>query len=227
MVRSCHLDTCPVGIATQKPELREKFAGTPEMVAAYLTAVAGDVRVRLASLGLRSLDEAVGRTDLLRQRSSGTRADAVDLGVLLAPPADERSFTGTLALQRMHSALGDRVFEDPGRLFAMDDRSGWRSHRERRPDGRRPTRRRDRPRVRRALAARTASVAFRGNAGQSFGAFLASGVEFHLVGEANDYVGKGMGGGRIVITPPSDDRPATPGSPGTRCCTARPAASCS
>jgi glutamate synthase (ferredoxin) len=195
-----------VGIATQKPELRSKFAGTPEMVAAYLTAVAGDVRVRLASLGLRSLTEAVGRTDLLRQRSSSSGADVVDLSVLLDPPADERSFTGTLALQRMHSALGDRLYEDAwpairdGRTIRLAYRIGngdrtvgarlggaiGHEFGEGSPPGR-------------------ASVAFRGHAGQSFGAFLAAGVEFHLVGEANDYVGKGMGGGRIVITPPSDD----------------------
>ncbi|HXJ65369.1 MAG TPA: glutamate synthase-related protein [Actinomycetota bacterium] len=206
MVRSCHLDTCPVGIATQKPELRTKFAGTPEMVAAYLTAVAEDVRVRLASLGLRSIDEAVGRTDLLRQRTVGTRAGTVDLGVLLAPPGDERSFTGTLALQRIHSALGDRVHEEVWPAL----RDGW-SVRLAFDIGNGD----------RTVGARlggaighefgegappgSASVAFRGHAGQSFGAFLGAGVEFFLVGEANDYVGKGMGGGRIVITPPSDD----------------------
>src|SRR5437867_10595365 len=71
MVRTCHLDTCPTGIATQRPDLRAKFAGSPEMVMAYLTAVAEDVRRLLATLGLRSLDEAVGRTDLLRQRRLG------------------------------------------------------------------------------------------------------------------------------------------------------------
>ncbi len=206
MVRSCHLDTCPVGIATQKPELREKFAGTPEMVAAYLTAVAEDVRARLAALGLRSVDEAIGRTDLLRQRAAGSRADAVDLSPLLSPPAEERRFTGTLALQRMRSALGDRLFADAwpairdGESIRLaydignDDRTvgarlgGAIGHEfgEGAPPG-------------------FALVAFRGHAGQSFGAFLADGVEFFLVGEANDYVGKGMGGGRIVITPPSDD----------------------
>ncbi len=206
MVRSCHLDTCPVGIATQKPELRSKFAGTPEMVAAYLTAVAEDVRARLASLGLRSLDEAVGRTDLLRQRAPSSKADVVDLSALLAPVADERSFTGTLALQRMHSAFGDRVYEDAWPAV----RDGW-SVRLAFEIGNGD----------RTVGARlggaighefgegappgNAGVAFRGHAGQSFGAFLASGVEFHLVGEANDYVGKGMGGGRIVITPPAGD----------------------
>src|SRR4029079_15074102 len=80
MVRSCHLDTCPVGIATQRPELRSKFAGTPDQVAAYVLAVAEDVRARLAALGLRTVDDAVGRTDLLRARES-----VFSLEALLAP----------------------------------------------------------------------------------------------------------------------------------------------
>ena len=84
MVRSCHLDTCPVGIASQRPELRAKFGGTPEMVEAYLRFVALEVRERLAALGLRTVDEAVGRTDLLRQRRTGdAAADALELDRLL------------------------------------------------------------------------------------------------------------------------------------------------
>ena len=84
MVRSCHLDTCPVGIASQRPELRAKFAGTPEMVEAYLRFVALEVREHLAALGLRTIDEAVGRTDLLRQRRTGDpAADALELDRLL------------------------------------------------------------------------------------------------------------------------------------------------
>src|SRR5438105_7896626 len=86
MVRTCHLDTCPVGIATQRPELRAKFAGTPEMVVHYLMFVAEEVRRILASLGLRSLDEAIGRTDLLRQRHAFARADAIELTGLLTTP---------------------------------------------------------------------------------------------------------------------------------------------
>jgi glutamate synthase domain-containing protein 2/glutamate synthase domain-containing protein 1/glutamate synthase domain-containing protein 3 len=206
MVRSCHLDTCPAGIATQRPELRSKFAGTPEMVAAYLTAVAEEVRRRLAALGLRSLGDAVGRTDLLRQRPAGNRADLVDLSPMLEPPGGVRAFTGTLALQRPRSPLGDRVFEE-----------AWPAVR----DGRRVRLAFDIGNHDRTVGARLggaighefgegappggASIAFRGQAGQSFGAFLAAGVECFLVGEANDYVGKGMGGGRIVITPPADD----------------------
>ena len=92
MVRSCHLDTCPVGIATQQPELRAKFAATPEMVQTYLLFVAEEVRRLLASLGLRSLDEAVGRVECLRQRHTGDpAADTLDLSPLLARAAEGAS----------------------------------------------------------------------------------------------------------------------------------------
>jgi glutamate synthase (ferredoxin) len=207
MVRTCHLDTCPVGIATQREELRTRFAGTPEMVAAYFTAVAEEVRSILASLGLRSIDEAIGRADLLHQRTTGGRADRVDLGPLLRPvEGGQRRFDAPLPFQRPRSPLGDRLYQEAwpalrtgGRVsleyrISNSDRSigarlgGAIGHEfgEGRPPG-------------------TARVAFDGQAGQSFGAFLAAGVEFRLTGEANDYVGKGMSGGVIVIVPPPDD----------------------
>ena len=205
MVRTCHLDTCPVGIATQRPELRAKFAGTPEMVEAYFRAIAEEVRTLLASLGLRSLDEAIGRTDLLRRRA-GVRGDALDLTPLLRPPGEQRRFVAHLDFERQHSVLGDRLRDDAfeavrdGRTVELSyaignaDRTvganlgGAIGHEfgEAAPPG-------------------SAIVRFTGQAGQSFGAFLAAGVEFTLEGEANDYVGKGMGGGRIVILPPGDD----------------------
>jgi len=206
MVRTCHLDTCPVGIATQRPELRAKYAGTPEMVVAYFTLIAEEVRRLLSSLGVRTLDEAIGRTDMLRARESGSRGDALDLRPLLTLPGEERRFTGHVDFQRQRSELGDRVCEDA--LEAV--RSGGSielAYEIRNAD--------------RTIGARlggeigrefgegtppgTARVRFTGNAGQSFGAFLASGVTFELTGEANDYVGKGLGGGRIVITPPAGD----------------------
>ena len=96
MVRSCHLDTCPVGIATQQPELRAKFAGTPEMVEAYLLFVAEEVRRLLAPLGLRSLEQAIGRVECLRQRRTGdAAADSLDLSPLLG-----RSVEGTTRFTR-------------------------------------------------------------------------------------------------------------------------------
>ena len=208
MVRTCHLDTCPVGIATQRPELRAKFAGTPAMLEAYLLHVAEEVRHLLAGLGLRSLDEAIGRIDLLEQRSSGDRrADRVDLSSLLVDDAPgPRRFVRALPIQRPSSALGDRLCLDAAGGIASGEvielsyeientdrtvgaRLGGMLAMEfgtQRPPG-------------------SAHVTFIGTGGQSFGAFLVDGVNLELVGEANDYVGKGMAGGRIVVRPPEND----------------------
>ncbi|MCA1726470.1 MAG: glutamate synthase subunit alpha, partial [Actinobacteria bacterium] len=208
MVRTCHRDTCPVGIASQRPELRAKFSGTPEMVANYLRFVAEETRRHIAALGLRSLDEAIGRTELLRPRVTGNpRADSLAVSELLADPGEgARRFEAPVALQAIRSSLGDRVAEEAlaalreGRVLGLSYAigNGDRSVGARLGgdvalefgDGRPPGRVR---------------VSFEGQAGQSFGAFLPDGVEFHLVGEANDYVGKGLGGGRIVIEPPPQD----------------------
>jgi glutamate synthase domain-containing protein 3 len=210
MVRACHKDTCPAGIATQRPNLRAKFAGTAEGVAQYLLFIAEEVRGLLASLGLRSLDEAVGRVQLLRQRRTGdARADSLDLSWLLEPPArpdGPRRFVAGVDIQRPRSELGRQLAEDAfyglweGQDLTLDytitnaDRTigaelggtvgiEW-------GDG---------------LPPGSVRARFTGVAGQSFGAFLADGVTLELDGEANDYVGKGMGGGRIVIRPPADD----------------------
>ncbi|HUF33984.1 MAG TPA: glutamate synthase large subunit [Acidimicrobiales bacterium] len=210
MLRACHRDTCKPGIATQRPNLRANFTGTPEGVAAYFLYIADEVRHLLASLGLRSLDEAIGRVECLRQRAVGdARADSVDLAPLLEAPEDleaVRHFVATDPIQKARSDLGDRLLADAFRaIWDGDDieleyeiRNADRAigaalggavaleYGELSPRG-------------------TAAVRFRGSAGQSLGAFLTNGVEIELVGEANDYVGKGMGGGRIVIIPPSDD----------------------
>jgi glutamate synthase domain-containing protein 3 len=206
MVRTCHLDTGPVGIATQRPELRAKFAGTPEMVAAFMSAVAEEVRGLLACLGVRSLDEVIGRADLLRVRSVDTPADRLDVAPLLRRPRGERRSIGTDAIAPPASPLGDRLFDEAWPAIRDGDSVEF-----------------DLPIANgdRAVGARLggaigkafgavappgfALVRFHGTAGQSFGAFLADGVELRLTGEANDYVGKGMGGGRIVIAPPPDD----------------------
>jgi glutamate synthase (ferredoxin) len=214
MVRACHRDTCPVGVATQRPELREKFVGTPETVAAYLLFVAEEVRRGLAALGLRSLDEAIGRVDLLRPRDDVEgRAVRLDVTPLLGDPIaagealdDARCYRESLPIQVPRDDLGDRVFEDAfpslweGTLLSLkyDIRNGDRTvgarlggaigleYGTKAPEG-------------------SVTVRFTGQAGQSFGAFLTAGIEFILTGEANDYVGKGMGGGRIVLRAPDDD----------------------
>lgn len=192
MARQCHLNTCPVGIATQDEKLRTRFAGKPEMVMQYFRALAADVQQLLAKLGAASIDEIVGGVGRLRPRhAEAGRA----LGSLLEPVQGPAQ----LACPR----------EDLGRL-----------HREMMPpaDGLEELRGRRRFRiancdraigahlsgdlVRRADAVDSGSLSyeFLGTAGQSFGAFLTSGMHFRLLGEANDYVGKGLSGGTIVIT---------------------------
>ena len=208
MVRTCHLDTCPVGIATQRPELRAKYAGTPEMVEAYLHYVAEEVRECLAALGLRSFEEAVGQVELLRPRAvDDPRAQLLDLAPLLAKPGEgTRRYGGEAQLEAKGGELGERLaaeaapaleearlvepaYDICNRDRAVGARLGGAIGRRfgtQTPPGR--------------IRAR-----FEGSAGQSFGAFLTAGVELVLTGEANDYVGKGMGGGRIVVSPPGDD----------------------
>ena len=218
LVRTCHRNTCPVGIATQDPKLRAKFEGTPEMVAKYMMLVAEDVRRHLSMLGLRSLGDAVGRSDLLTRREvEFERAARTDVARLLARPSDrlddrakqpgdERSFVASVPLQLPRSELGDRLFEDAAPalesgedvnvsydITTADRTVGARlgcALARRAPDAVKPGR----------IAAE-----FSGSAGQSFGAFLSDGIELTLTGEANDYVCKSMGGGRVVIRPPADD----------------------
>jgi glutamate synthase domain-containing protein 2/glutamate synthase domain-containing protein 1/glutamate synthase domain-containing protein 3 len=205
MVRSCHLDTCPVGIATQRPELRAKYSATPESVESYVRFVAADVRELLATLGLRSFHEAVGRTNLLARRNTAERrAASLEVGPLLRAP--KARFEAQAHIESEGGELGARLTADAGSILEEP----------RILDLRYDITNRDR-----AVGARLGveigrrfgaapppgrlRARFEGVAGQSFGAFLADGVELGLVGEANDYVGKGMGGGRIVVVPPPDD----------------------
>jgi glutamate synthase (ferredoxin) len=208
MVRACHRDTCPTGIATQRPNLRAKFAGTPEGVAAYMVFVGEEVRRGLASLGLRSLDDAIGRVELLRVRTVDGGARGVDIDALLVPPVGDgpRRFVASVPIQRPRSALDERLLIDAFRPLWEGDEEVVEYE------------------ITNADRAVGASIGgavglewgdalppgrftarFRGSAGQSFGAFLSDGVALELDGEANDYVAKGMGGGRVVIRAPGDD----------------------
>ncbi|MBI2238941.1 MAG: glutamate synthase subunit alpha, partial [Actinobacteria bacterium] len=200
--------TCPTGIATQRPELRAKFAGTPERVAAYFLSVAEEVRGILASLGLRSLEEAVGRTDLVQPRETGhRRADALHAPLPDTRGAGPRRFVSSEPVQRPASPLGNRLVEDG--LGAIRD-GGFRELAYRIGNGDRAVGAGLSGEIARAFGSQPPPgrirAHFRGQAGQSFAAFLVSGVELRLVGEANDYVGKGMAGGRIVIRPPENDQ---------------------
>ena len=195
--RQCHKNTCPVGIATQDPELRKKFVGTEDEAIAYLTFVANDVRRRLAALGARSLDELRGRSDLLRRRVlADDRLVEVDLAELLRlpeRPEDER-----------------RTITEPTHLDDLVQRP-WFSKREAWHAAPElpitPVDRAVGARLahdfaeRRATGAETGAlnVKYHGTAGQSFGAFLTYGISLDLLGDTNDYVGKSMEGGRIVV----------------------------
>ncbi len=206
MLRACHKDTCTTGIATQRPHLRAKFAGTPQGVAAYMLFMAEEVRRELAALGLRTLDEAIGRVECLRQRVIGdVRPDSMDLSPLITPPDDldaPRHFVRPVDLQRPRSALGDRLEADAYRaIWDGDDiELDYAIGNADRTVG---------AALSGALALEfgdspppgSAAVRFTGSAGQSFGAFLGHGITFDLTGEANDYVGKAMAGGRILIRP--------------------------
>jgi glutamate synthase domain-containing protein 2/glutamate synthase domain-containing protein 1/glutamate synthase domain-containing protein 3 len=210
MLRACHRDTCKPGVATQRPHLRANFTGTPEGVAAYFMFVAEEVRHLLAAMGARHLDEVIGMVDLLAQRPTGDeRMDAFDLSFLLEPPEhreEPRHYVERVELQDPRSELGDQLLADAYRAIWDGDDVSLAY----------PVANGDRS-VGAALSGAlaleygtlpprgTARVLLHGSAGQSFGVFLGHGVELTLVGEANDYVGKGMGGGRIVIRPPADD----------------------
>ncbi|HEX4422542.1 MAG TPA: glutamate synthase-related protein, partial [Kofleriaceae bacterium] len=212
MLRKCHLNTCSVGIATQDPALRAQFTGRPEHVIAYFTFIAERVRERLAALGARSLDDVVGQVELLRARTLDAaafpKARRLDLSAILAAPAPgprrfARAQPWDLAdhvdhdlIRRAGAALaGGRPVElalpiDNARRAVGTLLSGEiaRQHGARGlPDG-------------------AIKVRLSGSAGQSFGAFLAPGVTLELCGDANDYIGKGMSGGRIIVAPPASAR---------------------
>jgi glutamate synthase (ferredoxin) len=203
MARQCHLNTCPVGIATQRPDLRQKFAGTPEQAIAYFRLVAEDVRRILASLGLRSVQELVGRTDLLQQRAD-VAEPVIDLTPILA--FRKRPTTGeAVAMPKpvvplgelndeLVAALGDRIgsetLEFRGEIRNTDRTVGARL------SGIAATQYGD------AGLPNPVKLHLTGSAGQSLGAFLSPGMTITVKGDANDFVGKGMHGGEIVLTPP-------------------------
>ncbi len=195
--RQCHKNTCPVGIASQDPELRKKFKGTDDEAVAFLEFVGNDVRRRLAALGARSLDELQGRSDLLRRRvTEDSRLQDVDLAEILRLP--ERPQTPR------------RTVLEPTHLDDLVARPWTRTQKSPQPVAMlavSPTDRAVGARIAHEFAARRSEgedpgsllVHYHGTAGQSFGAFLTSGITLDLAGDANDYVGKSMEGGRIVV----------------------------
>jgi glutamate synthase (NADPH/NADH) large chain len=208
MMRKCHLNTCPVGVATQDPELRKRFRGKPEHVVNFMRFLAREAREYMAELGFRRFEEMVGRVERLEVHAEAEqyRTRDLDFSRLLRapeipeggslycrrppaeyePPLDETLIERALpaldqkkavemefAVRNSHRAVGSTLSAEVSRRFGA-----------------------------KGLNQDTIRVKFRGSAGQSFGAFLAPGITFQLAGDANDYLGKGLSGGRIIVYPP-------------------------
>ena len=208
MMRVCHLDTCPVGIATQNPTLRERFSGKPEFVVNFFEYIAQEVREYLAVLGFRTLQEAIGHVEMIdtRQAVDHWKAKGLDISPILALPQNPYGQTLTSSVGQDHGldealdvqlidqaqgAIKDghaveiaipirNVNRTVGTMLGYEVTKAWGGAGL--PDG-------------------TIKIHFTGSAGQSFGAFVPAGIEMRLEGDANDYVGKGLSGGRIIVHP--------------------------
>ena len=212
MMRKCHLNTCPVGIATQNKILRQKFTGQPEHVINYLFLVAEEARNIMAKLGIKSIDELVGRTELLSTEKAEKhwKSSQLDLSPLLLNPNQDRSDTQTIKtteqdhdidsvldhelIDKCQDALNKKnpvehdfnisnLNRTTGAMLSHEIAKRWDDE---------------------GLPEDSIRINFSGSAGQSFGAFLSKGVTFNLSGDANDYVGKSLSGGKIIVRPPEN-----------------------
>ena len=213
-MRKCHLGTCPVGIATQDPELRKKFEGTPEHVINFFYYLANDLRKFMAKLGFRTINEMVGRTEKLKVRDDlrNTKNANIDLSPILTPAHTIRPGVATHCVRKqdhkLHIRVDNKLIDESELTLAKGlpvtidcevvntDRSlgTTLSYRVSKTFGEQ------------GLPHDTIHVNVTGSAGQSFGAFLASGVTLELEGDANDYIGKGLSGGRIIVYPPRESK---------------------
>ena len=206
MMRVCHLDTCPVGVASQNPELRKKFTGKPEFVETFFEYIAEEVRQLLAELGFKKLEDAIGQVELLDTKSAidHWKANGLDLSPLLIAPKDNsprRNLTKQdhglvnaldnelikLSADALNKATPVRL-EMPVRNVNRTVGTMLGAEITRKYGGA-------------GLPADTIDITFHGSAGQSFGAFVPSGLTLRLYGDSNDYVGKGLSGGRVIIRP--------------------------
>ena len=210
MMRVCNLDTCPVGIATQNPKLRKRFRGKPEYVVNFMNFVAQEMREYMAKLGIRTVDELVGRTELLKKKDDilNERARKVDLSAILGNPYEgvkllgyskkqaydfglEKTIDEQILLKKMKTALVNgqkksvqidvtNVDRTLGTIFGSEITRQY-------PNG---------------LPDDTYTVSCNGSGGQSFGAFIPKGLTLELIGDSNDYFGKGLSGGKLIVYPP-------------------------
>ncbi|MFY1637579.1 glutamate synthase large subunit [Solwaraspora sp. WMMB335] len=221
MMRVCHLDTCPVGIATQNPVLRERFTGRPEFVENFFLFLAEEVRGYLAELGLRSLDEAIGRADLLDTAPAVDhwKARGLDLSRVLHVPAlpAGAALRGVRAQDHgLDKALDNTLIAlaAPALTERAKVRAAVAVRNEHRSVGAMLGGEVTRVAGGAGLPDDTVEFTLTGTAGQSFGAFLPRGVTLRLVGDANDYVGKGLSGGRLIVRPDPAAPFAAPGGAG-------------
>ena len=207
MVRQCHSNTCPVGVCTQNEALRQKFTGTPEKVINLMTFIAEEVRDILARLGFKSLDEVIGRTELLRQVSRGAEhLDDLDLNPILAKvdaPDDQRRFSLTTWRNEVPDSLDAQMIRDAAAVFSRGEKMQltYSVRNTHRAVGTRLSAEITAKFGMSTLADGHVHVRLRGSAGQSLGAFLCKGVTLEVFGDSNDYVGKGLSGGKIVVRP--------------------------
>ncbi len=208
MMRKCHLNTCPVGVATQDPELRAKFLGKPEHLINYFFFIAEEVRELLSRLGLRSLGELVGRVDLLEFVRDEThwKASHLDLSKLLEASVPLVTGTKEMAASNMSFALSslDQEIAAQTKIAIETGKSVQASFHVRNTDravGTRLSGDVARKYGETGLPRETVQLSFAGSSGQSFAAFLAAGLTLRLVGETNDYLGKGLSGGTVVVRP--------------------------
>jgi glutamate synthase domain-containing protein 3 len=213
MMRVCHLNTCPVGIATQDPELRKKFNGTPEFILNFFRFLAEEVREYMARLGFRTMDEMIGRVDALdmRRAISHWKASGLDLSQILYEPVVPEGTPRRQVVRQdhgLHKALDNELIAacmpalETGEPVdvALDIRNVHRTVGT--MLGYEVTRRYGGV----GLPDDTVRIHFRGSAGQSFGAFVPRGIRLTLEGDANDYLGKGLSGGKLVVYPPRESR---------------------
>ena len=208
MVRQCHSNTCPVGVCTQDDELRKKFTGTPEKVVNFFNFVAQEVREILASLGYKNLNEIIGRTDLLTQVSRGSpNLDDLDLNPLLVQtdPGENPRYCEKRDINPVPNTLDEKIWAEIKDTFQLDKKINL-SHdvqNTQRAIGTRLSHYLHNKFGNNALKDDVITINLNGSAGQSLGAFLSKGIKIIVNGDSNDYVGKGLSGGKIIVRPSS------------------------
>ncbi len=209
MMRKCHMNTCPVGVATQNEELRKRFLGRYEYLVNFFTFLAEDVREHLANLGFKTLDEAIGRADLLKRKHypEFPKTEKIDLARITFVPKEAATNALRKISEQDHKL--DNILDReliakslPALDLCMPVDFQSKIKNTDRTTGAMLSGEIAKRYGQAGLPDNTISISFEGSAGQSFGAFLAKGITFRLHGDANDYLGKGISGGKIIVTPP-------------------------